>query len=94
MLEMNKHLRVQRATPHPSTGYAPAELLFGRKFTTRLPDLRVDPAKDREDIKKARENDRAAKDRQKKYKDAKRYVKPHTIKPGDDVLMKRDPPQV
>ena len=91
VLEINKHLRVQRATPHPSTGYAPAELLFGRKFTTRLPDLRRDPAKDREDIRKARENDKAAKDRQKKYKDNKRYVKPHTIKPGDEVLMARDP---
>lgn len=91
VLEINKHLRVQRATPHPTTGFAPAELLFGRKFVTRLPDLRRDPAEDREDIKEARDNDKAAKEKQKRYKDAKRYVKPHNIKPGDEVLMERDP---
>ena len=39
-LEINKHLRVQRATPHPSTGVAPAELLYGRLYKTRLPDMR------------------------------------------------------
>ena len=29
-LEINKHLRITMATPHISTGKAPAELLFGR----------------------------------------------------------------
>ena len=39
ILEINKHLRVQRATPHPSTGAAPAELLNHRNYKTRLPDI-------------------------------------------------------
>ena len=43
-MEINKHLRVTRATPHISTGKSPAELLFGRKYITRLPDIRVDQA--------------------------------------------------
>ena len=89
VMEINKHLRVQRATPHPSTGAAPAELLNHRKYKTRLPDLRVDPAESREDIKLARDRDREAKVRQKKYKDAKSNVKPHNIQVGDQVLLDR-----
>ena len=51
--ELNKTLQLYRATPHPTTGYAPAELLFGRKFRTRLPKLPEQA--DREDIHKARQ---------------------------------------
>lgn len=89
VMEINKHLRVQRATPHPSTGMAPAELLNHRKYKTRLPDLRIDPARDREDIRQARHKDRESKLRQKEYKDAKSTVKAHSIQVGDQVLLDR-----
>ena len=89
MMEINKHLRVQRATPHISTGKPPAEMLFGRKYKSRLPDIRPDLAMDRQDIKEAVEQDRMAKERQKKYKDLKAYVKDHSLKPGDTVLLER-----
>ena len=59
--EIHKHIRVQRATPHTSTGAPPDELLNHRKYKTRLPDMRTDPAEDREDIKKARDMDNKAK---------------------------------
>lgn len=88
-LEINKHLRVQRATPHPSTGVAPAELLYGRLYKTRLPDMRTDPAASRPDILKARERDKQAKLKQKEYKDSKTNVKAHTIQEGDKVLLGR-----
>ena len=88
-LEINKHLRVQRATPHPSTGVAPAELLYGRLYKTRLPDMRTDPASSRPDILQARERDRKAKIKQKGYKDAKSNVRPHNIQEGDKVLLGR-----
>ena len=88
-MEINKHLRVTRATPHISTGKPPAEILFGRKYITRLPDMRTDPAQDREDILEALEQDKKAKERQKKYKDQKRYVEEHKIKVGDQVLLER-----
>ena len=42
---------------------------------TRLPDMRVDQAEGRKDIKEAVEQDRRAKERQKQYKDRKCYVK-------------------
>ena len=89
VMEINKHLRVQRATPHPSTGAAPAELLNNRKYKTRLPDIRADPAEDREDIREARDRDRKAKLRQKRYKDSKTTVKHHNIQVGDRVLLNR-----
>lgn len=39
--EINKHLRMYRATPHPSTGKHPAELLFNRPFNSRLPNFQL-----------------------------------------------------
>ena len=89
VLEINKHLRVQRATPHPSTGKAPAEIMYNRKYKTRLPDMRKDPAATREDVVEARRKDKEAKDRQKRYKDAKSTVKIHDIHVGDNILLVR-----
>ena len=62
-LRINDYLMLYRATPHSTMKKCPAELLFNRKFVTKLPDLRRNPAKDREEIKEAREEDRKAKDR-------------------------------
>lgn len=44
VLDITRHLRSIRATPHPTTGATPAELLFGRKYRTILSDLRADLA--------------------------------------------------
>ena len=63
--------------------------MFGRKYITRLPDMRSNPAKNRTDIKEGREADKKAKANMKKYKDKGRYLKPHDIKEGDKVLLKR-----
>ena len=89
MMEINKHLRVQRATPHISTGKPPAEILFGRKYKSRLPDIRPNMAEDRQDIQEAVAQDKVAKERQKRNKDLKSYVKDHKLKPGDTVLLER-----
>ena len=78
-----------RAAPHQSTGKSPAELLFHRKFVTRLPDMRINPAKDRSDIKEAREMDAKAKEKMKEQKDKGRLVKAHRIEVGDHVLLAR-----
>ena len=88
-IELNRHLKMYRATPHPSTGKSPAELLFNRKFQTKIPDIRTNPAAGRPDIQQARDNDKAAKLKQKKYKDAKATVRPHNITTGDTVLLER-----
>ena len=86
--EINKHLLMVRSTPHPTTKKSPAEILFGRKITTRLP-ISNPKTIDRPDIKEAVEADRAAKERQKAHKDDKTYVKHHQITVGDQVLLKQ-----
>ena len=88
-LKINDYMMQYRATPHPTMKKCPAELLFNRKFVTKLPDLRNNPANDRDDIKEAREEDRKSKEKMKEYKDNGREVKEHNIQAGDKVLLKR-----
>ena len=88
-LRINNYLMQFRATPHTTMKKSPAELLFGRKFVTKLPGLRTNPARGRRDIEEAREEDRRAKDKMKEYKDDSREVKEHGIKVGDLVIAKR-----
>ncbi|XP_022808367.1 uncharacterized protein K02A2.6-like [Stylophora pistillata] len=38
--EVRKYLVTYRSTPHTTTGVSPAELLFGRKMRTKLPELK------------------------------------------------------
>ena len=42
--EIRKYLVAYRSTPHTTTGVSPAELLFGRKIRTKLPDLKEESA--------------------------------------------------
>ena len=37
--ELTKYLTAYQSLPHPTTGVSPAELLFGRKVRTKLPEL-------------------------------------------------------
>ena len=89
IIELNKHLRQVRVTPHPTTGMSPAELLFNRSYRDKLPDMRPNLVTNRSDIVEAREKDKREKERMKKYKDANRNVKAHNIKVGDKVLLER-----
>ena len=73
-LQIHDHLLQFCATPHPSTGKSPAELLFGRKLRTKLPDLRPNPAKSQADILAAQAADTEAKAWMKMYKDNKATV--------------------
>ena len=86
--ELNKHLRMYRATPHPTTGKPPALLLFGRNIRTRItnPNL-LAPVNLQGNIAEAREHEIQEKQRQKMYKDKVAYVKPHQIKKGDHLLL-------
>ena len=84
--ELQRALRARRATPHPSTGVAPAVSLFnGRKYRTRLPaPIRVHYNRERMISK-----DAESKGKMKDYSDRKAYVKPNTIKKGDLVLCRQ-----
>ena len=80
--ELYQFLRQYRATPHTTTGKAPAELLFGRPYQTRLP--RKTAATEDQEL---RERDGQQKEKQKAYKDKPNNVKEHSIKDGDKVLL-------
>ena len=90
--ELNTHLRIYRATPHPTTGKPPALLLFGRNIQTRLPthNSHLAPGNYQEHIDDARQREAQEKEKQKKYKDNKPYVKPHQIKEGDQLLLSQN----
>ena len=74
--EIFTFLRNYRATPHPATGYSPAEIIFGKMARNKLPDFKRNYEKYQEKIKR--------------YADNRRHVKPQEIKIGDSVLLKKD----
>jgi hypothetical protein len=85
--QLQRFLRAYRATPHRSTGFAPATLLFnGRQYRTRLPTVKVQPSAFHEEVQK---NDLHAKEVLKKQSDGKAYVKPSEITKGDLVLIRQ-----
>ena len=89
--ELNKHLRIYRATPHPTTGKPPALLLFGRNIQTRIAThtshLTADSNTRQGHIEEAKEREVQQKMKQKMYKDDKPYVKHHNIQEGDQLLL-------
>jgi hypothetical protein len=73
-----------RATTHSTTGVSPAELLFGRKIRTKLPELENSSMEDIE----VRDRDRERKERGKIDSDEKRNAVNSSLQAGDKVLMK------
>ena len=86
-LKLQDHLMNFRATPHPTTGKSPAELLFGRPFKTNIPDIRR--AAERPDIQEARRQDEKVKEATRLTVNKRRNIRPHSIKLGDQVLLKQ-----
>ena len=66
-----------------------AELLFRRRFKTKLPDPRTNPAKERKDAVDAKKVDKLAKERMKKYKDTSMHVKDHDMPVGDLIIAEK-----
>ncbi|XP_046578825.1 uncharacterized protein K02A2.6-like [Haliotis rubra] len=82
--ELQHFLMMYRSTPHSSTGKAPAEMLFGRKIRTKLPEL-VDFGID-DDV---RDFDSVQKMKGKDYADLKRCAQHTPIQTGDKVLVRQ-----
>ena len=85
--ELYNYLLQYRATPHTSTGLSPAEMLFGRKIQTKLPQIFVKEEPDH--IKKARKKHDENKMIQKKHFDKKKRAKSKEVKIGDKVLIRQ-----
>ena len=82
---LNSFLMAYRATPHPSTGVTPADLLYpGRRFKTLLP-CPTSPT----DNSAVRDFNNRAMARSKAYQDQKRHTKPCSLSLGDTVLVRQ-----
>jgi len=85
--QLQRFLRAYRASPHKSTGFAPATLMFnGRQYKTRLPSKKIGENVYHEQVKA---NDAQAKSAMKLNSDRKSYVKESSIAVGDRVLIKQ-----
>ena len=85
--ELKKFLLNYRATPHSTTGYSPAELLFNRKINTKLPQLTTESkSKTHQALKK---RDASEKEKMKKNCDKASHAKESEIDVGDKVLVKQ-----
>ena len=86
--ELHGFLRAYRATPHSTTGFAPAHLMFnGRTYSTRIPT--VHNTKELTDHDTVKANDLMRKEEMKRKADRKAYVKVIAIKEGDQVLCRQ-----
>lgn len=83
--ELRTYLTAYRGIPHPTTGMSPAELLFGRKVRTKLPELR-----DVHVEQEVRDRDAEQKAKYKAYADARRGAKYSDTDIGDEVLVRQE----
>ena len=85
--ETNTFLLQYHSSPHYTTGKSPAELLFGRKFKTKLSSTAaVLGVKTRQEIRAYHDTKKLE---QKLCADKKRRSKSKKIQPGDKVLIKQ-----
>ncbi|KAL9969410.1 hypothetical protein ACROYT_G021627 [Oculina patagonica] len=82
--ELVRFLAAYRTTPHTVTGVCPAELLFGRKIRTKLPEFCETAVNDEELRDRAWEKKMTA----KTYADARRGAQLNDLQAGDQVLLK------
>ena len=85
-----KFLLNYRTTPHSTTGFAPAELLFNRKVRNKLSQLPSGHTYQLSDLgAKVKENDDRAKLKMKAYANAMVGAKTSSINIGDTVLARQ-----
>jgi hypothetical protein len=93
--ELSTFLRDYRNTPHSTTGRSPAEILFGRKLRSRLPqydgatqvETQLNDSTAHSDW---RMTDSIKKRQYKKYADRRNRARPRFIAVGDRVLVRRN----
>ena len=84
--DLQTYFLAYRSTPHNTTGMSPAELLFGRKIRTKIPDIE----NLRNENIEVRDRDSEKKGEGKLYADMKRNAVQSNLKVGDKVLVRQD----
>ena len=85
--ELYTFLLHYRATPHSTTGVSPAEMLFGRRLQTKLPQIFV--REESQEKKEIRERHNKKKLDQKKHFDRRHRAQDKKVNLGDRVLVKQ-----
>ena len=80
---LNVMLRNYRATPHSTTGVAPATLLLGRVMKVKIPDMSSPPSDNQ-----LRTHTWAKKEKMNTRISAQRHARPRNLQVGDFVLVK------
>lgn len=83
--DLKAYLMMYRSTPHSTTGTSPAELLFGRKIRTKLPELSDYKFENLE----VKDKDNEMKAKGKMYIDSRRNAVKSEVSVGDKVLVKQ-----
>ena len=79
-----------RTTPHTTTGFSPAELLFNRKVRNKLPHMANENSRKKTYIEATvQTNDDKAKEKMKQHADRRSRAKPAELTIGDKVLVKQ-----
>ena len=85
--DLYRFLLNYRATPHSTTGFPPATLLFNRTINTKLPQL---TSQNRSKIhQQARLNDASQKQKMEENADTTRRARNTDIEEGDTVLLRQ-----
>ena len=86
--ELNKFHLVHRSTPHSTTGKSPAELLFRRKLTPKMPELvNVEEEEVEVSDQAVRDRDTQRKQFNKDYVDKRFHSRDRDVREGDSVLL-------
>ena len=85
--ELNTFLFAYRTTPHSVTGISPAELMYGSKLRTKLPDMSHSNSNVVEG--EIRDRDCLRKDKGKDYFDQRKHVKESDLQIGDTVILRQ-----
>ena len=85
--ELNKFLLNYRATPHSTTGFPPAKLLYNQDIHTKLPQ--VTTCNKSQTCMEVCKRDALAKERMKQHSDDKKRAKESNLKIGDTVLVQQ-----
>ena len=85
--ELRKYLLAYRSTSHTTTGVSPAELLYGRKIRTKMPEFEGDEEEERSGTTDQQARDQDVEKKKRGAEAANRRAAESDVAEGDKVLL-------